>query len=219
MNSTTINIATKRYDESEGGLLLCGVNWGGDPSAAQDQEAPSFFSDRSVNNYPYRNRLVRWFGLLGHPLATEAGTEGKFERSIVQTNWLYGQAVHMRGTDLVGLCARENEAFLFHLRTFRPRLVVLVSIALFDALNQPSCLEAVSSVLGEPSPPRVLTKEIVENGKRFKRFRFGIQQFARSTVIALPHPTGSMGLHDAYVAAFEPEIGPEISRYRSMLGG
>lgn len=197
--------------------MLCGINWGGDPTKPELHEAQSFFSDSSVNDYPYRNRLVRWFEIFGHPLIRKYGDEEHFERSIVQTNWLQGRAHDMRGVDLTTLCARSAGSFIHHVDVLKPKLIVLVGIALFSALNSPTVLAAIENLLGPSSAPRTLQKTVIVSDRKMKSFRLGLRNFASASVVALPHPTGSKGLADAYIAAFKDEIGPVISKYRLEL--
>lgn len=216
--ASSLNIATELFPEGEkGGLLLCGVNWGGSPSEAGRDEPASFFSDRNVNNYPYRNRLVRWFSYWGHPLEQIKGREGPFERSIVQTNWLYGQSENMRGKDIASECSASPDAFFLHLDQLQPKLVLLVGISLLEALNSTPCLALAARSLGVAQPPLIYRKDVFDGSKKLRAFRVGVQSFENGTVIALPHPTGSIGLSDRYIEAFRPELGPELATFKNGL--
>lgn len=118
------NVATAKFAENYvEGIMVCGINWGGDPSGNMTPEEPSFFSDKDVNDYPYRNRLLRWFQLWGHSLETVRGRDGAFERSIIQTNWLSDQRRTMHGQDTYETCVSNRDNFFLHLRALRPRLV------------------------------------------------------------------------------------------------
>jgi len=216
-----LNTPTKLYTENRlRGLLLCGINWGGDPSRPSGPEAPSFFSDQSVNNYRYRNRLVHWFELLGFPLITVKGQEGAFEHSLLQTNWLPGQAPHMHDEDIVALCVSNAAPFIDHVRQLRPALIVLVGLALFRALNNPTVLAQVESLMGRAGEARVLQKSITtDGGQVLKAFSIGLRSFERTQVVAFPHPTGSVGLSDLYIESFKPELAPVFARYRDELLG
>lgn len=213
-----LNTVTATFDENRtGGLLICGINWGGNPAEASVVEERSFFSDRSVNDYPYRNRLVRWFAMWGHPLEQIRGREGSFERSIVQTNWLPDQDRSMRARNMLQECIAERENFFFHIDALLPRVLLLCGSTLMQALNAPECLGEAEKILGSSRAPDFRCKEVMENGKRLKRFKVGIQHFERCPVIAVPHPTGSIGVSNAYMAAFQEEIDPILHSYRQRL--
>ena len=204
---STLNLATAIFDENKnGGIMICGINWGGDPSDKPNPEKPSFFSDATVNNYPYRNRLLRWFQLWGQPLQTARGEDGPFERSIVQTNWLPDQERTMHGQDIFRKCIEQKDNFFAHVRALRPRVILFCGSTLIRVLNDPSCIEDATACLGSPDKMKLLTKNVLENGKTLKRFRIGLQRFEHCNVVAVPHPTGSKGLSDSYIAAFRSEV-------------
>lgn len=223
MRTHFLNLATALYPENaSGGLAICGMNWGGDPDPdfqwTCDVVGDSFFSDQRSNDYPYQRRLLRWFERFGHPLATTEQGAGAFERSIIQTNWIPNQAPNMDGTDLHGECVRNLSNFEFHMERFRPKLLLLTSVALLDVLNSSSCIGAARRLFGSESRADVLTRSIEVGGKRHKRFRVGVQRFERVQIIALPHPSGSRGLGDEYIAAFADVIGPILARYKAERG-
>jgi hypothetical protein len=223
MRTHFLNLATALYPEnSSDGLAICGMNWGGDPDPdfqwTRDVVGDSFFSDPRSNDYPYQRRLLRWFERLGHPLATTEDRAGAFERSIIQTNWIPNQSPNMRGSDLGGECVRNLGNFEFHMERLRPKLLLFTSVALLDALNSPSCIGAARRVFGWGPRPDVLTRSIEVAGKRHKRFRVGFQKFERVQIIALPHPSGSRGLSDEYIAAFADVIGALLAEYKAERG-
>ena len=210
-----LNLATKEFEENRRhGLMICGINWGGDPSNESAPEEQSFFSDKTVNNYPYRNRLLRWFNFWGDPLQIDRGREGWLERSIAQTNWLPDQDVSMRNRNTFEECLRLRTNFLFHVESLRPRLILFCGTILIHVLNNPQCLEEAKTLLGQPSKLVILRKDIFEDGRKLKRFAVGVQKFEHCEIVAVPHPTGSIGLSDAYIAAFKTEVSEVMDRYR-----
>jgi hypothetical protein len=64
------------------GLLLCGVNTvearkTKETSATENRDQTPispFFSDEAVNDYNFRNRIVKWFGLWGYELNKSANS-------------------------------------------------------------------------------------------------------------------------------------------------
>lgn len=211
-----LNTATEWYTENRrNGLMICGINWGGNESDDAQDNSTSFFSDGTVNRYPYRDRLVTWFSLFGHPLESVAGKESAFERSIVQTNWLRSQSPNMRGKSLYHECIRDSKNMVEHLSVLQPRLIILLSVSLLDALNSKEISSQVNEFLGAAQRPYVVKKDVVFGGKKLKRFRVGFQEFERASVIALPHPTGSIGISNDYISAFAPEISARIDAYKT----
>ena len=223
MDKHFFNLATAPTTEnSDSGLMICGINWGGAEDSdyvwSRDILGDSFFSDRRFNDYPYRNRVVRWFERLGHPLASDVAAAGPFERSIVQTNWMRSQAPNMHGRDLHAECVREWGNFEFHVQRLRPRLIVFMSVQLLEVLNSPPCIGGARRLFGSEAPVDVQTRDLVRGEKRHKRFRVASQKFERAHCLALPHPTGTRGLSDDYVAAFADVIDPLLRQYKSQRG-
>lgn len=211
-----INTTTACFNENrEAGIMICGINWGGSPDAPANQEIASFFSDITVNNYPYRNRLLKWFELLGHPLSVRSDTVSEFERSIIQTNWLSSQSPNMSGKLIISECINEWDNFEYHLQQLKPKIIIFSSVSLLEALNSEKCIESANALLGPSEKPIYYKKTVYSNGKSLKRFRVGSQKFQSTNVIALPHPTGSIGLSNEYIKAFEPEISLIIEEYKS----
>lgn len=214
-----INTTSAWFAENQqGGLMVCGINWGGDPDVTAIPCTASFFSDAKTNNWPYRNRVVRWFSRWGHPLETDDRTAGPFERSIIQTNWLSTQSKNMSGSSIAAVCAADWFNFSFHLEKLRPRVVMFTSVALLEAMNSPRCLEAATSILGPPSALQIGKRDVNVGGKRLRRFRFGRQQWGATEFVAVPHPTGSKGLSDDYVASGRDLIDPILAKYKSDRG-
>lgn len=83
-------------ENKQGGLLICGINHGYSNEDERKDNAgidrsdkyKSFFSDKEVNNYSFRNRIAASFELWGYALHSDKQVAGKFEKSLVQTNWL-----------------------------------------------------------------------------------------------------------------------------------
>jgi hypothetical protein len=210
INTTTACFAENR----EAGLMVCGINWGGSPDEPSSGETASFFSDCSVNNYPYRNRLLTWFELFGHPLETKSNQAGSFEKSIIQTNWLSNQSPNMNGKAIYAECIKEWGNFQYHLQELNPKIIIFLSVTLLEALNSLSHANIVHSLLGAAEKPKYYKKSVQSNGVQLKRFRVGAQKFKNAHIIALPHPTGSVGLSNDYIQAFKPEIFPIFEAYK-----
>lgn len=226
MSSTPeLNIGNSIFEgfNDKNGILLCGYEWGGDPSG----EGPDFdrlkshkhtFSNKApgygdaILNEPYDRRLIKWFGLWGHPLSRE-GLGGNFEKSLIQTNWCDTQATDMRDVDVYGklLDPLQVDNFLFHVATLEPRVIFFLGIKQLECLQHPDVLPKFERIagksLGEPN--------FVQKPFEGTRFKVGFQNFENIRVIALPHPSGTIGLHDSYLSLFKDEIGSILSEFKS----
>ena len=136
-----LNLATSQFPENrEGGLMICGINWGGPEDAAaltQDVFGDSFFSDARfvAGPSPYRRNIIRWFELFGHPLAGSESEAGPFERSVVQTNWRSDQSPHVKGESAHAELVRAWGNFEFHVEQLKPRLLMFMGVNLLETLN------------------------------------------------------------------------------------
>ncbi len=223
MTERYLNLATRVFDENHiGGLMICGINWGGPEDSTpltKDEFGESFFSDARFADgpSPYRRNVVRWFFLLGHPLAGSEKGAGPFERSIVQTNWLPDQSPNMSGRatrlELVG----EWGNFQFHLERLKPKLLMFMGVQLLEALNSPECLAGTVHIFGPAAhAPRWETRPIRTNVEEKEGVAVGFQRFERLQVIAFPHP--SWPRSDDYIASFHDAVSPLIAAYKAERG-
>jgi len=84
-------LATKIRDESYGGLLLCGMNWGGAPSNSNEGGWADFFADDATNKDIYQPRIKEWFKAWGFPLAPN-GQPTILDLATSQTNLFLDQS-------------------------------------------------------------------------------------------------------------------------------
>ncbi|HET6912601.1 MAG TPA: hypothetical protein VFH71_04550 [Rhodanobacteraceae bacterium] len=211
---SAVNLRTKLFQESYGGIIICGYNWGTDQGSSVSAASPagsSFFSNQDTNGFRYVNRLINLLGLWGLSLERKEGRETKLERSFTQTNW--------RNTETKALSDdtwTEYELncgnFLETVQHLRPRLVIFCGLRLLELLNSPSVLPLSEKGFGKHlGEPRYCVKPKLPGRKQF---RVGFQDFERVRVIAIPHPTGSRGLSNEYMEQFRNEI---FSRLREAL--
>lgn len=218
-----LNLATKLFPESrQGGLMICGINWGGAPDEgyvwSRDVTGDSFFSDARFNDFPYRNRLLKWFELFGHSLATSEDKAGEFEKSIVQTNWLRSQSPNMRDKDLNAECVSEWGNFEFHIARLQPKLLMFMGVQLLDILNSPACAGPAERLLGPGGAPKWEIRDVRAGSSALRALRVGFQKRERAQIVAFPHPTGTVGLSDDYIAAFFDVVSPLISQFKAERG-
>jgi hypothetical protein len=189
-------IATKKYDESIGGIMLCGINWGGGGGLADDaafSDEPSFFSDTTTRNanYRYQSKIREWFASWGFELRTD--DPGRLERSISQTNWIVEGSPHANEIytvkNLVGCASQE---FLPVLTAVAPRLLIFFGIQrLPNAFAHRSLRGRLEELFGPTKcelEDRWYNRLI--NGRRFRATTMALE---RCFVLGLPHPTPQSG--------------------------
>lgn len=215
MSDSDHPVITKNYQENRvGGIMVCGINFGYSKEderlegAEEEREAEhlSFFSDTAVNDTRYRNRLLTWLSLWGVPLKTTAGTEGEFERSFFQTNWLPTQthSVTSDGAITINVLVKEADGLLTLLHERRPKTVIFVGAILIEALNDIRLRERVESILGARSGNAVVHRASSSSSSR-KAFKLLTQSFGSTQIVSLPH-VQSRGLTDNYMEGFGPVV-------------
>lgn len=209
-----------------GGIMLCGYELGFN---ASDQKAAAQGKEPRINwtaeatfcfkkpRYEDMNRLgpfdqtiIKWFKLWGHDLDTN-GLGSDFDKRILQANWCDSQAARVEDGYMRKLLAPHNrEHFLDLIKSYRPALLMLMGSRLIDGLNHADVLPGFSQLVGQPSA-RARSEQKSGPGRRF---RVHFQTFERCEVVCLPHPSGSRGLSDEYMAQFKSEIGELLARHR-----
>jgi len=209
----------------QGGIMICGYEWGhsskdveleSDPErhavAMERLAATQTFSSKGWDS-PYDRRIHKWFSMFGHPLGENGGFSA-LDKCILQTNWCDDMGNHI--SDYEKFLSDENSAnFLGILREFRPSLLIFMGIKQIEYLQDLKIKSTVEDLFGpEKSPLRFDRNEDHEG----KKFRIAFQEFQNLNIMALPHPSGSMGLSDAYIHHYATEIGNQISRYKEAKG-
>lgn len=213
---TELPVHTKIFPENKsGGMMLCGINHGWSKederqdAAGVDRNDPykSFFSDKAVNDYPFRNNIVKWFGLWGFHLQVEESRAGALERSIVQTNWLQTCTNNVNGQTVHKECIKDAESFLATCEQLRPRLLLFFSKELLWALGSPALRPRVERLFGRLIGGIEWVETRVPGTTRFK---IGRLRFEHATALSLPHATGARGVRDEFIAG-QDAVKNEIS--------
>ncbi|TYC63801.1 hypothetical protein FMN52_00830 [Marinobacter sp. BW6] len=203
-------VVTADYPENLlGGIMICGYNFGFSSQDQDDEEkglkteesAPSFFSDPQVNNTLFRNRMLLWLDKWGRPLETDADRIGSYEKSFFQTNWLGTQTNTIADdTITINKLVAESDGILSLMEARKPRLVIFTGSDLIEALNDIRVRERVESILGpRPGNAEIFRSDVPVKGTKFKLLK---QDFPVTTVVSLPHATGTIGLSDEYIEGF-----------------
>lgn len=212
-----INIETKIYEECTGGILICGINWGGNETDRlnEDSNYKTFFSNENRYNWKFRNRILKWFELWEHKLVSKEKDIGKFEKSISYTNWLCIKSKNFDGKSILHECVKNNQIFINTLEFLKPRLIFFMSNQLLEAFNSKECLPKAIELFGIKTKEKIYSQQdIIIERKKLRRFKIGFQSFDKCDIISLPHPTGSRNLSDAYIESFKNEIGNIINKWK-----
>jgi len=202
-------------ENKNGGLLLCGLNHGYSKEDEKQDNAgidrsdsyESFFSDKEVNDYPFRNNIVKWFNLWGYELAGSIANAGQFEKSIIQANWLQTCSNNMNGINKQQTCINDSDSFIETCSVLRPRLIFFFSQELLSAFTSNQLSKIVESIFGEKQGNiECKQKNVVHNGKLRRPLNFCFQYYENLTVVSMPHATGAQGVADDYIEAFKPEM-------------
>lgn len=214
-------IYTRRYDESVGGILLCGINPGDGAEHRETtyvEDAPkSFFSDTDPTcqngKFPYQRRIREWFRTWGHPL--DEAKDGPLERSISQANWI-GESTRYAGAfyEWRFLVERAGEEFFPILEAVRPRMILFFGVQhLPRAFADPRLRDREVALFGAVT--KGLHSIWKERASGKGRFRATAMSFERCQVLGLPHPTPpSRALANEDVA----KLGPEFSAALAASG-
>ena len=218
--STSHQVVTADYPENrQRGIMICGIDYGyssEDEAAETTQSAAapvaaerkSFISDSSVRKSDkFRARMLRWLDSWGVKLESEPGKETRTERAYFQTNWIDEQ--NHKNSGPVDLLVSNSEGFLGLLAQRQPRVVLFGGVNLIEALNDSRILDDVESILGpRPGNPEIHRGQTTGGVTAFKVMR---QVWPKTTVVSLPHPTGTRGLSDAYMAQFASLLKPILA--------
>lgn len=212
------------------GLMICGYEWGFSEADQKlyesgeevffDKNAITTFSNKSPAHgeraftWKYDKRVVKWFGLWGHPLSRD-GLGGIFEKLILQTNWCNTEGYKIEENYHKKLTNQEQiENFISHIKEFEPSLILFMGSEIINILQDPSVKQRFEEILGlSESPPIKVQKPYSD-----RQFKIGFQKFGKCQVISLPHPSSSRGLKDDYIQMFAPEIGQFITELKIKKG-
>ncbi|MBT00052.1 MAG: hypothetical protein CMI01_15430 [Oceanospirillaceae bacterium] len=199
-------------ENMSGGIMVCGYNFGfsredeaNEMTGIQNErEEKSFFSDPSVNGTRFKNKLVTLIQSWGVPLQTDPCHASGFERSFFQTNWIMTQTRSITGAEKIDIetLVENSESILNLIERRAPRVILFVGSQLIEALNDIRIRGDVERILGaRPGNAVHHVSDVPTTGRQFKVL---IQQFPHTTVVSIPHVTGTQGLRDDYMEGFAP---------------
>jgi hypothetical protein len=206
------NVITKDYPENRiGGIMICGINFGYSEQDEASEKAGilptleplSFFSDKTINNTRFRNKVLIWLSALGLTLTNKSGEDGAFERSFFQTNWLDTQTRSTTSDGKINneLLVKESEGFVNLLEERKPSVILFFGTQLIEALNDIRIRNRVVSILGE-RPGNATVHYADLPSYQGTKFRMLTQEFPNTQIISLPHPSAT-GISNEYIAGLK----------------
>ena len=215
-----LNLGHSEFPEQQGGLMICGYEWGGGDDEGEDGivaridwSAECTFANRDLRYGPsalkfrYDNKIKKWFELWGRPLNGE--NPGQFERSIILTNWCDSQNPSMGNIRATLNVPSQIDNFLIHVDHFRPNLILFMGRDLIEALNSPTILPRFEESVGKC----VKRTKFIQKPSSGTRFKIGFQAFERCDVVCFPHPSSARGLSYDYIASFKEEMRERFADY------
>lgn len=162
----------------------------------------------NFNKYRYDNTVAKWFELWGHSLDRE-NLGGNFEKSIMQTNI---SPTANKSVEDYNEISKNFDYLITHFEVLQPSLVLFMGRELTDFINQQDNYEKVIKVVGNEIGQRKMVQK--ESGG----FKIFFQNFENCKTVCFPHPSGSRGLRDNYIAQFKPEMDKLLQEYKQMRG-
>jgi hypothetical protein len=106
-------VSTKYTPERYGGLLVCGLNYGGKNPSREIKREPWGENFTHISNRDrFVSRMATWFERWGYPLVETNGVPIKLNRAISQTNLFYDVSTSWK-TRLGGLPSEDEIKFAF----------------------------------------------------------------------------------------------------------
>ncbi len=224
-----INIGNSIFPgfNDQNGIMICGYEWGDPKSNGSDSiDTPQkkiaeicTFSNKEpaygqwIMQVPYDKQIRRWFSLWGHPL-NESGLGEGFDKCIVQTNWANTCSNNMNGKYNDLLSDEQVENFIYHIREFKPSILMLMGSKLIWFLQNKLVYDEFVKIVGNA----VGEINIIQKQGPERRFKVCFQNFEQCSVICFPHPSGSSGLSHSYISKYKAEIYPLLSNFRKEKG-
>ncbi len=224
-----LNIAHTEYPQQQGGLMICGYEWGySKEDQAKDEngvvhvfkkDAGCTFANKEICYGPdalkwrYDNTVKKWFEMWGHPLQN---LPGDFEMSIIQTNWCNTQDHSLNGDYSKLLDQEQVDNFIYHIEYFKPLVILFMGSQLIKALQNPKVIKRFEIICGKS----VGNSETVQKPFSGRRFEIVFQNFETCNVVCFPHPSSARGLSDTYIESFRDRMDKILQNYKlSKFGG
>lgn len=159
-----------------GGLLIITL-----PNQGATGKLSSHYFDRMAEHGKIRDALVQWLAIWGINVNQSPKAKGTLELNTQEVVWCDDVPKHLHGPQTVPYFAQNGTRVLEALRQQAPRLVIVFSGYLYEALKSETLSKEVTSLIGRAkTPARRITTE------RLKALH---QSFERAEMLVLPTPS------------------------------
>lgn len=159
-----------------GGLLIITL-----PNQGATGQLSSQYFDRQADHGKIRDALIQWMSIWGIKVSTSPRQYGLLESNTQEVVWCKDVPKTLHGPQTVPYFAKHAEHVLQVLRNQAPRLVIVFSGYLYEALKSPGLAPQVTEIIGRAkTPARRITAE------RLKALH---QSFERCEMLVLPTPS------------------------------
>ncbi|WP_104712700.1 hypothetical protein [Helicobacter cetorum] len=189
------------------GLVICGIQMGGDESHAKN-DIPDSKKYFSAITHMYQRTIIKRFELWEHPLETEESKMSGFEKSIIGIEWIDGHCPKTSGT--IEELSKHSERILKLLKDLEPRLLFLHGKYMLEVLNSVDMKSSVEKILGKALNKPSCIERVCDSKGSVGEVSF--QKFENCQVIQFPHPRRA--ITDDFVKSFKVEIKPLIDEYK-----
>ena len=157
---------------------------------------PSHYFDRYAKQGAVRDALVRWFGIWAMAPDTDPKATGALETSTHEVLWCQELPQKLHGPQTVAWYAACAEHVLNEIDRYRPRVLLILSNYLYEALMSPGNYARLVASIGEAKLPAHRITQA-----RLKALH---QSFERCELLILPTP--SRNTTDTYIAGLTAAV-------------
>ena len=160
----------------QGGLLIITL-----PNQGATGLLSSQYFDRQADHGKIRDALTQWMSVWGIKVSTSARQYGHLEANTQEVVWCDDVPKSLHGPQTVPYFAENGQRVLDKMQAQAPRLIIVFSGYLYEALKSPAMASAVTAIIGRAkTPARRITTE------RLKALH---QSFERCEMLVLPTPS------------------------------
>ena len=160
----------------QGGLLIITL-----PNQGATGVLSSQYFDRMADHGKIRDALTQWLNIWGIKVSTSPRQYGELEANTQEVVWCEAVPERLHGPQTVPYFAEHGQHVLNVLQSQAPRLIIIFSGYLYEALKSPALASRVTNIIGRAkTPARRITTE------RLKALH---QSFERCEMLVLPTPS------------------------------
>ena len=176
---------------SQGGLLIVTL-----PDQGAMGPLKSHYFDPRAKQGKIRDALVKWFTLWGIPLSGSTNNPTWLEAHTTEVIWCDSVPPELHGPQTIKYFARNGDRVAQIIEETRPKLIIVLSAYLYEAMSTGELAERITAVIGKArTAPRRITN---------LRLKAMEQKFERANMLILPTP--SKNTTDDYVRSLSAAV-------------